>query len=67
MKPAHFHQIRVKHDLTMDQLAVFLGVTKAAVSRYESGNRPIPGPVARLMKLLEEEGEIFYHKIAAWG
>ena len=67
MKPSHFHQIRVKHDLTMDQLAVFLGLTKAAVSRYESGNRPIPGPVARLMKLLDEGGEKFFHKISEWG
>jgi len=67
MKPSHFHAIRVKHDLTMDQLAVFLGLTKAAVSRYESGSRPIPGPVARLMKLLDEGGEKFFHKISAWG
>jgi len=67
MKPTHFRQIRVKHDLTMDELAVFLGLTKAAVSRYESGNRPIPGPVSRLMRLLDEEGEKFFHKISEWG
>ena len=67
MKPSHFRAIRVKHDLTMDQLAVYLGVTKAAVSRYESGSRPIPGPVGRLMRLLDEGGEKFYHKIASWG
>ena len=67
MKPTHFRQIRLRHDLTMDQLAVFLGLTKAAVSRYESGSRPIPGPVSRLMRLLDEEGEKFFSKISAWG
>ena len=66
MKPTHFAAIRRKHDLTMDQLAAYLGLTKAAVSRYESGSRPIPGPVARLMRLLDEGGEKFFHKIAAW-
>jgi len=67
MKSSHFRTIRVKHSLTMEQLAVYLGLTKAAVSRYESGNRPIPGPVARLMRLLDEGGEKFFHKISEWG
>jgi len=67
MKPTHFRAIRVKYDLTMDELAVFLGLTKAAVSRYESGSRPIPGPVARLMRLLDEGGQKIFDKISAWG
>ncbi|MBE0426368.1 MAG: helix-turn-helix transcriptional regulator [Nitrospirae bacterium] len=31
----------MKHSLTQDGLAGLLGVTKACISRWESGNRPI--------------------------
>jgi DNA-binding transcriptional regulator YiaG len=67
MKPTHFAAIRQKYGLSMEQLAGFLGLTKAAVSRYESGGRHIPGPVERLMRLLDEGGEKFFAKISAWG
>ena len=52
--------IRLRCRLTIIDLAAFLGVTKGAVSRWESDERKIPGPVERLMLLLDEsDGKLF--------
>lgn len=67
MTPELFKTIRLRHGLSMDQVAVYIGVTKGAVSRWEAGLRPIPLPVEKLMRLLDEGGESFFEKLCEWG
>jgi DNA-binding transcriptional regulator YiaG len=58
-----FKQIRCDLAITMDGLARWMGVTKGAISRWESNERPIPGPIVLLLKMLEESGgKIFSEK-----
>jgi putative transcriptional regulator len=47
--------IRERMGLLQAQLADRLGVTQGALSRWESGSRRIPEPVARLLVRLAEE------------
>lgn len=42
--------------MTGEQLAAYLGVTGGAVSRWLSGKRPIPGPVAKLINMAVQQG-----------
>jgi putative transcriptional regulator len=51
---AEFRAIRERMGLLQAQLAEQLGVTQGALSRWESGSRSIPEPVARLLVLLAE-------------
>ena len=46
--------LRVHHGLSQGQLAGLLGVDRASVSRYESGQRtPSPSVAERYLELLE--------------
>lgn len=46
-------EIRIQKHMTQDQLAVALGTTKAAISRYETGNRrPNYEQLAEISKVL---------------
>ena len=56
-------EIRVKLGLLQEDLAVWLGVSKATVSRMEANISPVSGPVARCMRLLwESGGQLFTRK-----
>ena len=60
MNGKQLQTIRLRCRLTIIDLAAFLGVTKGAVSRWENGDRQIPGPVERLMLLLDaSDGKLF--------
>jgi len=66
MTPKQFRMIRLRGEYSMNDLTAFLGVTKGAISKWESGARPIPGPVARLMLLLDEGGIRLFEKVIGW-
>ena len=52
MTPAEFRSIRHSLSLTQLALAERIRVTRRAVLYWESGDKPIPGPVAVLMGML---------------
>lgn len=66
MKAHDFRFIRDTLGLKNPELAVLLGVTARSVGRYSDDSRPIPGPVERLMWLLND-GKIKPHDILAAG
>ena len=39
---------------TQNDFAAYLGVSRAAVARWETGTTAIPGPIERIIELLEE-------------
>jgi DNA-binding transcriptional regulator YiaG len=58
MTSDEFRAIRQAAGLTQTALAEYLGVSGfRTVQRYESGERKIPGPVAKLMGRLAEEAK----------
>jgi DNA-binding transcriptional regulator YiaG len=53
--PERFKQIRRRAGLSLPELANYLWVTDLrTLRRYESGDREVSGPVARLMEQLAE-------------
>lgn len=54
MTPQDFRTIRQQAGMSFTQCADYLQNTTRSVRRYEDGTRPIPGPVSRLMKMLDE-------------
>jgi transcriptional regulator with XRE-family HTH domain len=57
MTPAQMREQRSDLGLTQTELAERLGVTLRAVQYYESGGRPVPRPVAILMRVFANERE----------
>jgi predicted transcriptional regulator len=55
MKAHDFRFIRDTLGLSNSKLATLLGVEPRTVRRYSDGSRPVPGPVARLMWLLNDD------------
>lgn len=55
MMPEVFLSIRQRLGLTQQDLAKLLGVSQRAVQYYEAGSRKVPGPVARILGLMEKE------------
>jgi DNA-binding transcriptional regulator YiaG len=53
MKPKELETWRDGHGLTQEQLAKHLGVTKACISRWESGKRQIPAFLHITLKCLK--------------
>jgi DNA-binding transcriptional regulator YiaG len=49
---------RDKHNLTQSGLAKMLGVTKACISRWESGHRKIPPFLHITLKCLKVKKEV---------
>ncbi len=57
MTPAQFKSIRKSYNLTQTQLARLLRIEDIrTIRRYETGERPVSGPVSVLMVLVEEFG-----------
>lgn len=54
MSPDQFRAIRKAAGLTQAELAQFLGASHRSVQYWETGNRPINGPVGFLMELLRD-------------
>lgn len=48
---------RKKHSMTQKDFAAFIGVSKVTVERWETGDKPIEGPVAMLISMLTEHEE----------
>jgi transcriptional regulator with XRE-family HTH domain len=55
VKPAEFVRIREALGLTQAELAEEIGVHRVTVARWETGDRNIPEPVARLVQRIHEE------------
>ena len=54
MTPATFKSIRERAGLTQSGLAAFLRISDKRTVRYwETGERPVSGPVSILMELLD--------------
>lgn len=51
MTPAEFTAARAALGYTQGGLASVLGVGRRAVQYYEAGNRAIPEPIARIIRL----------------
>ncbi len=54
-----FRALRERMSLTQQLTAIFLGVKVGDVVAWEKGSRTIPGPVARLFRLLGEDPAYF--------
>lgn len=55
MMPTAFKAIRERAGLTQSQLADFLRISDRRTIRYwETGERPVSGPVSLLMELLDQ-------------
>ena len=50
--PEQFKAERSKLNITIKEMAEMLGVSSRAISYYESGERPIPLTVQKLLRLL---------------
>lgn len=50
--PEQFKSERERLRLTISAMAEMLGVSSRAISYYEAGERPIPLPVQKLLRLL---------------
>lgn len=50
MTPEQFKEARTGLGLSQAQLAYKIGLSERAVQYYEHGGRPIPAPVALLLK-----------------
>lgn len=55
MTAKQFKAIRALTAMTQAELAHYMDTSRISVGHYEQGNRPIPGPVAFIMRLLEKE------------
>jgi len=55
---ADIRRIRKKLNLTQTELAKSFGVGKVAFSRYERGETRPPGPLVKLLKLIERHPEL---------
>lgn len=55
VRPAEFAKIREVLGLTQAELADEIGVHRVTVARWESGDREIPEPVARLVIRIRDE------------
>jgi len=55
MTPEQFRAIRQRAGLSQARLAALLRLSDGrTIRRYESGERPIPGPVSLLMEMIED-------------
>ncbi len=55
MTPSTFKSIRKSYNLTQTQLARLLRIEDIrTIRRYETGERPVSGPVSVVMELLED-------------
>jgi len=55
VKPGALRRLRAGLALTQTQLAEELGVHRVTVARWETGERGIPEPVARLLQRIRAE------------
>ncbi|MDO8474593.1 MAG: helix-turn-helix domain-containing protein [Candidatus Rokubacteria bacterium] len=55
VKPPELRRIRAEMGLTQTELAEALGVHRVTVARWETGERGIPEPVARLLQRIRSE------------
>jgi transcriptional regulator with XRE-family HTH domain len=55
VKPAELQRIREALGLTQAQLADEIGVHRVTVAKWETGDRTIPEPVARLVQRIRDE------------
>ncbi|MFV0444913.1 MAG: helix-turn-helix domain-containing protein [Planctomycetaceae bacterium] len=52
-------RIRDELKLTQEHLAKFLDVPVRHVGEWESGTRPVEGPIVRLLELMDNDPEYF--------
>lgn len=56
MTPEQFVAIRKKVNLSQAALGVKIGASVAAITKWETGKQKIQGPVAVLMKVIDQHG-----------
>ena len=57
--------MRLKHELTQEQLAEKSGIHQVVISAYETGRRKLSRRAAmKLAKAMDEDPEVFFRKIA---
>lgn len=54
MTPQEFRSARQQAQMSINDCAAYLSNAPRSVRRYEDGSRAIPGPVSRLMEMLDE-------------
>lgn len=57
MQPSDLKSWRTERGLKSEELAAMLGVSRAAVSRWENGRHAIPRAVELALKELERQGD----------
>jgi transcriptional regulator with XRE-family HTH domain len=55
VKPEELQRIRAELGLTQEQFAAEVGVHRVSVTRWETGERAIPEPTARLIEKIRAE------------
>jgi HTH-type transcriptional regulator / antitoxin MqsA len=55
---AEIRRIRKKLGLTQVEAGQLVGVGKLAFSRYERGESPVPGPLVKLLRLVDRHPEL---------
>lgn len=61
MTAQKFQLIRSKCNLSQAEMARALKVSTSSVVKWESGKRPIPGPVSILMNIIDRNGLAILH------
>lgn len=58
MSAAEFRTWRKETGFSTNDAAYALAITRRAIQYYESGERPVPGPIAKLCKWIEREKKL---------
>lgn len=53
----YIYDTRLALGLSQFEFADLLGVTDSAVCRWENGNRPVPGPVRKLVDMMQKKAK----------
>jgi transcriptional regulator with XRE-family HTH domain len=67
MTPAALTSTLQRLGLSQAECARLLGVTPGAVTRWAKGNRPVPGPVVRLLAVAERNTDtVWFLRHNSW-
>jgi DNA-binding transcriptional regulator YiaG len=64
MSGEELHRIRESWEMSQEEFAVLVGVSRQAVGSYEADERSVPGPVVVLLEILQEDPKLRQLRIA---